>query len=114
MNIQVFGTKKCNDTKKALRFFKERNIKIHFIDLTEKAISKGELNNILRTISEDDLINKQGKEYKKMNLHYLQHNIQNVLLENPLLFSTPIVRNGGDATVGNSPDKWKQWIKDAI
>ena len=53
MNIQIFGTKKCNDTKKAERFFKERNIKFHFRDLAEKGISKGELNNISHKIPPD-------------------------------------------------------------
>lgn len=44
MNIQIFGTKKCNDTKKAERFFKERGIKFQFIDMKEKGMSKGEFN----------------------------------------------------------------------
>ena len=46
MNIQIFGTKKCNDTKKAERFFKERGIKYQFIDIREKGMSKGELTSV--------------------------------------------------------------------
>lgn len=48
MNIQIFGTKKCNDTKKAERFFKERGIKYQFIDMKEKGMSKGELTSVAR------------------------------------------------------------------
>lgn len=110
MNIQIFGTKKCNNTKKAQRFFKERGIPFHFVDLNEKAMSKGELKNIIRSISPDDLIDKEGKEYQKMNLTYIQHNIEEKLLENSLLFKTPVVRNGNNATVGYKPNEWKEWI----
>ena len=48
MNIQIFGTKKCNDTKKAERFFKERGIKYQFIDMKEKGMSKGEFTSVVR------------------------------------------------------------------
>ncbi len=110
MNIQIFGTKKCNDTKKAERFFKERSIKYHFRNLTEKGISKGELNNISRVIPLEELIDKEGKEYKKRNLEYMVYNVETELLEDPLLFKTPIVRNGGKVTLGYQPEVWKQWI----
>ncbi len=110
MNIQIFGTKKCNDTKKAERFFKERGIKFHFRNLAEKGISKGELNNIANVFPLDDLIDKEGKEYKKRNLEYMVYNTENELLENPLLFKTPIVRNGKKVTLGYQPEIWKQWI----
>ncbi len=110
MNIQIFGTKKCNDTKKAERFFKERGIKFHFRNLAEKGISKGELSNIANVIPLDELIDKEGKEYKKRNLEYMVYNTENELLENPLLFKTPIVRNGRKVTLGYQPEIWKQWI----
>lgn len=110
MNIQIFGTNKCNDTKKAQRFFKERGVKFHFRNLAEKGISKGELENIKRKIDLDDLINREGKQYRKRNLEYINHDIETELLEDPLLFSTPIVRNGSEVTVGNEPDIWKSWF----
>ena len=68
MNIQIFGTKKCNDTKKAERFFKERKISYQFIDLKEKALSKGELQSVKKAIGLEDLINKNSKDYKKLNM----------------------------------------------
>ncbi len=69
MNIQIFGTKKCFDTKKAERFFKERNIKFQFIDLNEKPMSKGEFNSIIKAVSINELINTKAKEYVKLNFN---------------------------------------------
>lgn len=109
INIQIFGIKKCQDTRKAERFFKERGIKYQFIDLTVKGLSKGELKSISQHIRLDDLINKEGKEYQKMHLKYMLHDIAEALLNNPLLFNTPIVRNGASATIGYQPDIWKIW-----
>ena len=110
MNIQIFGTKKCQDTKKAERFFKERGIKPHYRELSEKGISKGELDNIKRNIELEELIDKEGKQYKKRNLSYIMHDVETELLEDALLFKTPIVRNGSQATVGFQPDIWKTWL----
>ena len=110
MNIQIFGTKKCRETAKALRFFKERGVKVHNVDLAEKGMSRGELSSVARTVPYDDLIDKEGKEYSRLNLHYIKHDIEKVLLENPLLLKTPIVRNGKSATSGYAPETWKGWI----
>lgn len=109
MNIQLIGTKKCNDTRKAERYFKERRIPFQFRDLNEKGLSKGELDNIKSAIPIDELIDKEGKEYKRLNLQYITHNVEDSLLEHPLLFKTPIVRNGRQATIGYVPDVWKTW-----
>jgi len=110
MNIQIIGTKKCSDTRKAQRFFKERGIKFHFRDLAEKGVSQGELDNIKRVFETEDLIDKEGKQYKKRNFEYMKYNVEEELLEDPLLFKTPIVRNGTKVTIGNQPEIWKQWI----
>ena len=109
MNIQIFGTKKCNDTKKAQRFFKERGIKIHFRDLTEKGLSPGELQNISRSVEIEDLLDTESKQYKKRGLQFMVFNTEEELLEDPLLLKTPIVRNGEEATIGYKPDVWKEW-----
>jgi len=111
MNIQIFGTKKCFDTKKAERYFKERKIKYQFIDLTEKAISKGELQSIRKSLTLKALINIKSKEYEKSNLKNIRGDEvkEEILLKNPKLFVTPVVRNGKEATVGYEPEVWKQW-----
>lgn len=110
MKIQIFGTKKCQDTRKAERFFKERRIGVHFVDLKEKAVSPGELRSISQSVPLDELIDTDGKQYRKRNLAYMKFDIDEELLEDPLLFRTPIVRLGGKATVGYRPEVWKEWL----
>ncbi|PIQ29153.1 ArsC family transcriptional regulator [bacterium (Candidatus Blackallbacteria) CG17_big_fil_post_rev_8_21_14_2_50_48_46] len=109
-NLQIFGTRKCSETRKAERFFKERGQKFQFIDLKETKISKGELNSIRKSVPLKDLINTQGAEYQKRNLKYIVHDIETELLEHPLLLMTPIVRQGPKATVGFQPEIWKTWL----
>ena len=111
MNIQIFGIKKCNDTKKAERFFKERRIPYQFIDLIEKSLSKGELQSVKKAIGLENLINKNSKDYKKLNMDKIRgaETREELLLKNPTLYVTPIVRNGKEATVGNSPEIWRSW-----
>jgi len=110
MNIQIFGTKKCKNTQKAERFFKERRIPFHFRNLAEKGMAKGELENIKRAVPIEDLFDDEGKQFKKRNLEFMVYNKENELLNDPLLFKTPIVRSGKLATVGYQPDVWKEWI----
>ena len=111
MNIQIFGVKKCFDTKKAERYFKERNIKYQFIDLYEKGMSKGELESVKASVNLNDLINTKAKEYKTLNLEFIRtiSMREELLLNNPKLYLTPIVRNGRKATVGFQPEVWKTW-----
>ncbi|GAB6170152.1 arsenate reductase family protein [Clostridium carnis] len=111
MNIQIFGRKKCFDTKKAERYFKERKISFQFIDIDIKGISKGELNSIKGKISINLLINTSLKEYKKLNIDKIRSvDIkEELLLKNSILFKTPIVRNGKESTLGYSKEIWDTW-----
>lgn len=111
MNIQIFGTKKCFDTKKAERYFKERKIKFQYIDLDIKGLSKGELNSIKKNISINDLINKNAKEFKSLNLDKIRslEMKEEILLKNPKLFKSPIVRNGNLASLGYAKEIWDKW-----
>lgn len=111
MNIQIFGISKCFDTKKAERYFKERRIKYQFIDLNLKGLSKGELQSVRSAVGLNNLINNQSKDYKKLNLERIVSNDirEELLLNNPGLYKTPIVRNGKQATVGYVPEVWKSW-----
>ena len=111
MNVQIFGIKKSNDTRSTERYFKERGIPVHFVDLSEKEISRGELAGIKRSVSSDELIDKECKEYKKLNLAYMQYDVDTVILENPLLVKMPIVRYGEKASCGYKPELWKEWLK---
>ena len=108
--IQIFGTKKCRDTAKAVRYFKERSIQVHLVDLAEKGMSKGELKNITGNIPVEELIDINSKAYEKRNLKYIKHDIGEELLSDGTLFRTPIVRYGTKASVGYTPDLWKEWL----
>lgn len=111
MNIQIFGVKKCFDTKKAERYFKERKIKYQFIDLTIKGLSKGELQSVQAAVGLNNLIDSAAKDYQRLNMdRIISAGIkQEILLNNPGLYKTPIVRNGKLATVGYAPDVWQAW-----
>ena len=109
MNIQIFGKLKCQDTKKAQRYFKERRIPFQFIDLTRKGLSPGELNSIKAAVGIDNLMDRDGKTFADKNLKYLIHDVEEELLKDPMLLRTPIVRNGREATIGFQPDSWKDW-----
>ena len=112
MNIQIFGTKKCFDTKKAERYFKERNIKYQFIDLKEKGLSKGELNSVIASVGGlDAVINPGAKDKDTLALvkYIAEEDKLDKVLENQQILKTPIVRNGRQATVGYVPETWKTW-----
>ncbi|HEY3277009.1 MAG TPA: arsenate reductase family protein [Syntrophorhabdaceae bacterium] len=109
MNIQIFGTDKCQDTRKAQRYFKERGIAFQFVNLAQKGLSKGELSRIKAAVGIENMVDKEGKEYARLNLRYLTHDAEEELLNHPLLIKTPIVRNGQKATVGYAPVIWREW-----
>ncbi len=112
MNIQIFGTKKCNDTKKAERFFKERGIKYQFIDMKEKGMSKGEFNSVAAANGGmDAMINKDHKDKDLLALikYIAEEDRLDKILENPQVIKTPVVRNGKQSTIGYQPDVWKKW-----
>ncbi|MGE5479224.1 MAG: arsenate reductase family protein [Chloroflexota bacterium] len=108
--IQIFGTVKCRETQKAVRFFKERGVKTQFVNLAEKGMSRGELESVLRGRTPEELIDTEGKEYKRLNLAYIIHDITEKLLESPLLLKTPVTRYGQKSEIGYQPDEWKKWI----
>lgn len=111
MNIQIFGTKKCFDTQKAERYFKERKIKYQYIDLLKYGMSKGELESVKNAVGLSNLIDSEAKEYKTLNLPYITSSSmrEELLMNHPKLYKTPIVRNGRQATVGYKPEVWKDW-----
>ena len=109
MNIQIFGTGKCFDTKKAERWFKERRIKFQSIDLKKYGISRGELASVRAAVGLEALVDWDHPDAALIRyLAYDQDKLDN-LLERPELLRTPIVRNGRQATVGYAPEVWKDW-----
>lgn len=111
MSIQIFGTKKCFDTKKAERWFKERNIKVQIIDMKEKGMSRGEFNSVIQAVGGvDNLINEKAKDKDLLALmKYLtdEDKIEK-LFENQQLIRTPVVRCGKKAVIGYLPEVWNK------
>ena len=112
MNIQIFGTNKCFDTKKAMRYFKERGIKYQFIDMKEKGMSRGELASIKQAVGGiENLLDENCKDKDALALikYIPDEDKDEKILENQKVLKTPVVRNGKQATVGYQPEVWKQW-----
>lgn len=110
MNIQIFGSSKCFETKKAERWFKERRIRYQYIDLPKKGFSLGEYRSIRQKLKVEELMNTSCKAYQDLYVAYLTPDAaEDKLYENPQLFNTPIVRNGKLVTVGYCPEVWEQW-----
>jgi arsenate reductase (glutaredoxin) len=112
MDVQIFGTAKCKSTQKALRFFKERRIGVHFVDLNQRAAAPRELERFARKFGAEALLDREGKRFRDRGLH-VSHlpdsRIIPLLVDDPLLIRTPLVRYGNDVTVGLAQDEWKGW-----
>ena len=112
MNIQIFGTSKCFDTKKAERWFSERRIKVQRIDLVKYGMSPGEFDSVLRAVGGvDNLVNWEKKAPAIDLMRYMEstRDKEDKLFDDPKLLKTPIVRNGKAATVGYHPEIWETW-----
>lgn len=112
MEIQIFGVKKSAETRKAQRFFAERRIKVHFVDLMERAASPGELRRFVQKFGLDALIDKTSRRYAELGLAHARLSddrwLEKLSME-PLLLRMPLVRNANQLTVGEAEDEWKRW-----
>ncbi len=115
--IQIFGTAKCKTTRAAARFFADRSIKVQMIDLREKGLSKGELASVARAVGGmRALYDSEGVRAKERGLQHLgpdEVRIAELLLEDPRLVRTPIVRDGARAAVGAAELAWKAFAEAA-
>ena len=110
VNIQIFGSKKNNDSKKAERWFKERRIKYQYIDLLTKGLSLGEYRSVKAAVGFEALVNTQCDEYEDLGLQYVPPQaVDQRIVDCPAILNAPIVRNGKQATVGYCPEIWKEW-----
>ena len=112
MNIQIFGTKKCSDTRKAERYFKERGIKYRFVDLKIKGMSKGEFKSVAAANGGlDAMLDPDCKDRDMLALiaHIADEDKLDKVLENQQVLKTPVVRNGKQSTIGYLPEVWKGW-----
>jgi arsenate reductase-like glutaredoxin family protein len=113
MNIQVFGTRKCRDTRAALRFFAERRIRVHFVDLTVRAASKGELGRFAQKFGVAALVDRDSRRFAELGLSagsYSDSRWLERLEEEPLLLRTPLVRNESQLTIGAAEEVWRRWV----
>ena len=110
MNIQIFGSSKSFDTKKAERWFKERRIKYQYIDLYAKGLSLGEYRRGKAVVGFEALVDTQCDAYEDLGVQYVPPQaVDQLIVDCPAVFNAPIVRNGKQATVGYCPDIWKTW-----
>ena len=112
MNIQIFGSKKSQDSKKAERFFKERRIKFQYIDMKEKGMSYGEFTSVLKAVGGlENLIDEECKDKDLLALikYTAEEYRQDEVFDHQEVIKLPVVRNGRQATVGYCPEIWKTW-----
>ena len=113
MEVQIFGIKKSAETRKALRFFSERRIRTHFVDLMERPASLGELRRFAQRFGAIALVDRGSKKFAELGLRYAQLSDDRwleKLTEEPLLLRVPLVRNANQLTVGPDEDTWRTWV----
>jgi arsenate reductase (glutaredoxin) len=113
MDVQIFGVKKSADTRKALRFFAERRTRTHFVDLQERAASRGELSRFVQKFGLSALIDQSSRRYAELGLQaarYGDERWMEILMSEPLLLKMPLVRYGNVLTIGAAEDTWKSWL----
>ncbi len=110
MNVQVFGFKNCQDTRKALRFFSERRLAVHFVDLDERPAARGELRRFQEKFGAAALVNREHPRFRALGLHVSGSSPERMLeraLTEPRLLRTPLVRGGNRVSLGYAPEDWK-------
>lgn len=112
MEVQIFGVKKNADVRKAERFFKERRIKVHFMDFKQRSPSKGELRRFFQKFGEEQLIDREAKRFQALGLqaaYYGDDRWLEIACEEPLILRQPLVRCGNHLSVGSAEELWKEW-----
>ena len=113
VEVQVFGTQKHQDTRRALRFWSERRVKVHFVDLNERAASKGELQRFVQKFGLTALIDKASRRYQDLGLgagRFGDERWMQYLVDEPLLLTQPLTRFGSKLTIGLAESEWKAWV----
>jgi arsenate reductase (glutaredoxin) len=113
MDVQIFGVKKSAETRKALRFFAERRMKTHFVDLQERAASRGELTRYAQKFGVPALIDQDSRRFTELGLRTARYGDERwleILMDEPLLLKMPLVRHGNALTIGAAETTWKSWL----
>ncbi len=113
MEVQIFGVKNDANVRKAERFFKERRIKIHFMDFKQRAPTTGELRRFFQKFGEEQLIDRGSKRFQSLGLqtaYYGDERWLDIACEEPLILRQPLVRSGNLLSVGPAEELWKEWV----
>ncbi len=113
MDVQIFGVKNDADTRKALRFFKERRIRVHFVDFKVRTPSKGELRRFFQKFGADGVVDRGSRRFRALGLHaaaYGNDRWLEIAESEPLILRMPLVRRGSDLTVGHAEERWRAWV----
>ena len=116
MEVQIFGLKSSSATRAAERFFKERCIKIHHVDLAQKPMSPGEIGKFVQRFGLNAILDVEGKAYKDAGLEYLRVSDEGMMqrvADDPKLLKLPLVRAGKHFSVGLAEADWKRWVLEA-
>jgi arsenate reductase len=112
VEVQIFGVKKSADTRGALRFFAERRIRVHFVDLVERAASKGELTRFAQRFGVGALLDRDSRRFAELGLAAAARSDERwleLLTQEPLLLKMPLVRYQQRLTVGAAETTWREW-----
>jgi arsenate reductase-like glutaredoxin family protein len=113
MDVQIFGVKKSADTRKALRFFAERRVRTHFVDLAERAASRGELTRFAQKFGAAALVDESARRYAELGLRTARYGDERwleLLTAEPLILKMPLVRRGNALSIGAAEETWKSWL----
>jgi len=113
MEVQIFGVQKSADTRKALRFFAERRVKTHFVDLTKRAAAVGELRRFAQRFGVMALIDTDSRRYLDLGLRQARYSDDRwleLLADEPLMLRMPLVRQQQRLTVGLAEEEWQGWL----
>jgi arsenate reductase-like glutaredoxin family protein len=113
MDVQIFGVPNDSDTRKALRFFKERRVKVHFMDFKQRNPSKGELKRFFDRFGEERLVDRTSKRFEALGLHSAHYGSGRwieIACDEPLILRMPLVRCANRLTVGHDEESWKEWV----
>ena len=114
MDVQIFGIQKNQDVRKALRFFSERRVKVHFVDLKQRSASKGELQRFAQKFGVGALIDRNSRRYAELGLGAVRHDDARwleKLVDEPMLLVMPLSRFQHKVTLGMAEAEWESWVQ---
>lgn len=114
VEVQIFGVKKNADTRKALRFFAERRVRTHFVDLTERSASPGELKRFVQKFGMDALVDRGSERFIELGLVHARLSEDRwleKLADDPMLLKMPLTRFASRLTVGLAEEEWRAWLQ---